>query len=306
MDVANVVDRHLSESIFQVNALVDVLAEQIIEVGNATEMAHPGKIQLMQAYCKSLVGCNAIGITDPMGLIVANSALEASPNIDVRDRAYYKAVTSTGLRFIGPAVVSRVPGNPILFHIARPVFDHAGKLKAVIVVGMETEGLAETYFLMDFALKPSIAIFKANGDVIATYPNMAKAVGENKSKTRLFQHFLVRSPSSVIESTEGDVDSKVVPKILAYKKMADFGLVVAVGLNYKSAFHDWRARTSSTLVVSILLLGLILVVLRYGYVAMKQQVTAEARNEHLQRLSYLDALTGISNRRRFDETIQHD
>lgn len=185
------------------------------------------------------MGCNAIGVINANGIVVANSSLSGNPHLDVSDRIYFQKVKSTHKPFISPAVITRLPGNPILSHIARLVFNASGILIAIILVGMETEKLAENCSMINVDLKPAVAIMKSDGGLLASYPDMAKHVGKNVLHAAPFKKDTPRSSSGVVDLAE---TLDVVPRLVGYEKISELGLFVTVGIQYDVAFRDWKLR----------------------------------------------------------------
>ena len=299
-DITKVVESHVMQTVTQSQHILDLVAELIMETDNPETMLQPSRFLLLQTYCRSLVGCNSLSVINPSGTVVANSHVNGRANIDVSDRLYFKEATRTKKLFIGPAIITRTPGNPILFSIARPVFNSDGKLTSVIVVGINTNQVTDFYGLMGFGVSPTVSIFKKNADLVARYPNMKDYVGTNIINGPLFKQQLPKRMDGTFKSNSA-LDGKT--RIAAYRSIPELDLVVFAGIEQSTAFLDWRNRTKRTVSIMASVLLFIMTGFYFLYKIVGQRTTLTAKNRDLNILVYLDSLTGIANRRTFDKAL---
>jgi diguanylate cyclase (GGDEF)-like protein len=299
-DVSRVVNDQIHNSVLQAQTMLGFLGEMIQAdrgLGLINENTHWAKLH---SLCAALPGCLSIAVVSPEGKIVALSDLRLSRPIDASDREYFRVTKATNKLFIGPAVIARIPGNPILFSIARPVSDSSGKLLAIVSAGMDTAHLTEFYGLLGFAVNPTVTVFKTNGDLVARNPEMEKYVGKNFSSGPLFREQLPKAPSGTYLS-HSVLDGKV--RIASYQVIEELDLVVYAGVDLDTALRDWRMRAWRTGIASAIALGFILLALYWGYKSLARSRNLRAKNMELDRISNLDALTGIANRRYFDTSL---
>ncbi|QAU32787.1 sensor domain-containing diguanylate cyclase [Janthinobacterium sp. 17J80-10] len=302
-DVTKVVEAHVFNTVTQAQNILGLVAETIIDDDGPHMMREAGRWKQLHAFCASLIGCKSIAVVDPSGQIVALSDTRDVPNIDASDRLYFKVPQKTKRLFIGPAVVSRVKGSPILFSIALPVFDSAGKLLSVVSAGMVTSHATDFYGLMGFGVSTTVSIFKGNGDLVARYPDMASHVGKNNAKGQLFAKELPKAPSGTYESISV-FDGKT--RIAAYQSVKDLDLVIFAGIEKNVAYQNWWNRSAWTASIIGFLLVFILFILYFGYRSLSRQGKLEVKNRELSELATIDGLTGIANRRFFDLTLQRE
>jgi len=301
-DIALVADAQTHNSVLQAVATLELLADQIIEDKGLRLVNEPRHWKRLHAYCNGLPGCKSIAILDPNGWIVAASDKQKIQPIHAADWPYFQITKKTGKLFIGPAVVSRTLGNPVIFSIARPVVDTTGRLLAIVSAGMDAAHLTEFYGLMGLGVDPTITIFKGNGDIVARYPDMASYVGKNFSNGPLFATQLPKAPSGVYLSVSV-LDGKT--RIASYKTIKELDLIIFAGIDIDTAFNRWRARAWRTGMTDVVSMLIIFFALYAGYRALVREMSLEIKNVELDRLSHVDALTGIANRRFFDSSLQH-
>lgn len=302
-DVTRVVEAHVFNTVTQAHNILGLVAETIIEDDGPHMMREAGRWKQLHAYCASLIGCRSIAVVAPSGRVVALSDTPEVPNIDASDRLYFKVPQKTRRLFIGPAVVARVKGSPILFSIALPVFDASGKLLSIVSAGMATSHATDFYGLMGFGVGPTVSIFKGNGDLVARHPDMASHVGKNNAKGQLFTKELPKAPSGTYESVSV-FDGKT--RIASYRSVRDLDLVIFAGIEKDVAYANWRNRSAWTASIVGFLLVFILFILYAGYRSLSRQGKLEVKNRELNELVSIDGLTGIANRRFFDLVLQRE
>jgi diguanylate cyclase (GGDEF)-like protein len=299
-DVSRVVEAQIHNSVLQGETILGFLGEMIQADHGLGLINEKTRWEKLHSLCAALSGCRSIAVVNTAGKIIALSDVQNPHPIDASDREYFRVAKSSNKLFIGPAVVARTPGNPILFSIARPVSDSSGKLLAVVSVGMDTAHLTDFYGLLGFAVNPTVTIFKTNGDLVARNPDMVKYVGKNFSSGPLFQEQLPKAPSGTYLS-HSVLDGKV--RIASYQVIKELDLVVYAGIDLGTALRDWRSRAWRTGIASAISLGFILLALYWGYRSLERSRNLKAKNQELDRISNLDALTGIANRRYFDTSL---
>ncbi len=303
VDITKIVEAHVVSTVGQAQSILGLIADIIIADNDPQMMRESGRWKRLNAYCMSVNGCKSIAVVNPSGRVVALSDTPGVPTIDASDRLYFKVPQQTRKLYIGPGVVSRIKGNPIVFSIALPVFDSAGNLLAVVSAGIDTNHITDFYGLMGFGVSPTVSIFKGDGDLVARYPDMAKHVGKNNAKGPLFAIQLPKAPQGVYESVSV-LDGK--KRIAAYRSLNDLDLVVFSGIEKSAAYHSWKDRSVRTVSIVTLVLALIVFILVIGYRSIARQVKLETANRELNELATIDGLTGIANRRLFDTTLRRE
>lgn len=296
-DITRVVEKHISNSVSQIDALMGEIGVMVRRDGGTRRMLAPDRFESLNAFCRAIEGCHVMGVIDERGQSVAISGIRETPVIDVSNRDFFKVPVATGGLYIDAAITSRLPGQPVIFNIAKPVFDDTGKLLAVVSVGMKTQHFTSLYQLMGFSLQPTITVFRDDGSIVARHPDMQSHVGKNNRNGPLFTVHLSRSPSGTYRSVSV-LDGKT--RIAAYTSVPELGLVVFAGIETEVALRQWRERAAITLILIGTLLVAILSLLGVAFRAIIKQTSLEEHNTALGRLSMTDALTGVPNRRHFD------
>jgi diguanylate cyclase (GGDEF)-like protein len=306
-DIAKIVESQVIDTVTQTDNMLLLISDYVLKSSSIDKLNPSETANLLQSYCKALLGCNSIGIINTKGFSVINSIRNGTMPIDVSDRAYFQTTIKTQQPFISPAIVTRLPGKPVLFHITKPVINHDGKLIAIVVAGMETSRITDFYGLMGFGISPTVSVFKGNGDMVARYPNMQQYIGKNISKGTLFAQQLPKAPKGVFKSLS-PLDNK--HRLAAYTSIKNLDMVVFAGIEEDIAFQAWSNRSNRLIYTMLCVLFIIGFILYYAYRTLMQKMILRENNKDLQQdnkglneLAHIDSLTGIANRRTFDTTL---
>ncbi|MET0257636.1 MAG: sensor domain-containing diguanylate cyclase [Methylobacterium sp.] len=169
-----------------------------------------------------------------------------------------------------------------------------GSFGGVVVARISSQALAGFYHDFDADGHAGISLLTDSGTLLARYPLAPERIGrlsgtlKSLDGVRLVEKGTFRRPSPI----DG------VWRILAFQHVDGLPLVVLVGIGYETALAGWWPATLlvglGTLFLAMLLLGACLVLERY--LASNRSATVE-----MQHLAVTDALTGLGNRRAFDE-----
>jgi hypothetical protein len=124
------------------------------------------------------------------------------------------------------------------------------------------------------------------------WPYREEFIGRDLKGADLYKH-LARERTGSFE-TRSVTDG--VSRLVSYSRIGDLPLVVGVGRSTADIFTDWRQYAFS---IGLLVAALLVVVI-YLIVAIRQRGEAEM---NLAILATTDELTGLANRRKFDETL---
>lgn len=302
-DITHVVERQVRDTITYVDQTLDAVSILVRDSGGIAGIHQSSTWQILRSYCSTLIGCHAIGVVAPTGKAQVRTRDRDIETIDVSDRLHFLQARDTGRRYIDAAVVSRLPGSPILFFVSKPVFDKERKFLGVVVIGMETSQLTSFYSLFGFSLAPAISIFKGDGGIVARHPNMEKLVGKSNAKSEIFTTYLPRAPFGTYKSLSR-LDGKT--RLAAYRSLPDLDLVIFSGIETPAAFAAWKARSLRRVTIVGGMLALIWGALLTASRATAEQAVLRQKNRHLDTLASRDPLTGIGNRRLFSRTLKRD
>ncbi|WP_315724464.1 MULTISPECIES: sensor domain-containing diguanylate cyclase [unclassified Bradyrhizobium] len=140
-----------------------------------------------------------------------------------------------------------------------------------------------------------ITVFGRDGTIIVTAPFDAAAIGRNLARTPEVTRALTE-PSGW--SSTGALDDQ--PRLLIWRNGND-PLVVVASRTWDSVYAVWRNEAAQ---IGAMMLALIVFVLAATQVAAREIQLRTKVESRLERLATTDPLTGLKNRRKFDETIE--
>ncbi|KQP41427.1 hypothetical protein ASF49_16755 [Methylobacterium sp. Leaf104] len=208
------------------------------------------------------------------------------PRINVRDRAYFKALATSpdqGL-YIDRTLKGRISGTYVL-QTARRLNHPDGSFAGVIVTSIDPDYLASQFKAFDLGMKGSIALIGTDGFLRARSP---QTVGMYELNTRtldipgdLFQQFRQRTSGAFRMTSPYDH----VTRIYGYRSVGPLPLLVNVGKSLDEilaplAEERLHARVAGG-VVTVLLLGVLLVLLRGLERGSRQRAALARANETL-------------------------
>ena len=218
------------------------------------------------------------------------------------DRAYFqahKASASLDLHISRP-LISRLIGTPVIV-LSRRINKADGSFGGV---ALGTWKLAYFHRLFDrlrLGENGAITLYHLDGTRLMRQPYAADEIGVNIAGTPNFDRFRIEGRGNFVGVSVRDG----VERSFAFTRVGDLPLILVVGTATKEIVADWRwkAVVISLVVLALCALTVGLTVL-FGRELQRRTAAEKASkqaNAELSRLAVTDSLTGLANRRRFDE-----
>ncbi|MDR3563339.1 MAG: diguanylate cyclase [Negativicutes bacterium] len=265
-----------------------------------------------------------ISLTDAQGRYVVSSRPDFV-GLDISAGDVFVALSQPQGQqpYIAKPTIGRIT-KQWLFHVARRLNNPDGSFAGVAVVAVDNSYFADFYRKMQLPKEYLIALTGRDGIIRLRQMGERSDAGMDISQAPMFR-YVEQAPSGAYVG-EGIVDK--VRRIFSYRAMPDYPLVLSVSVSKAEALNDFYQRrdryyTTAT-VASLVLVGvfglLIWVVeaLRRSRTELERRVVQrtseledaneelQAVNEELKRLSLVDGMTGLANRRYFDDYLQHE
>jgi diguanylate cyclase (GGDEF)-like protein len=283
-DVAQSLAQQASDALDGASGALDTVAASVAEQGTG----QASRLRLkdtMSGLVAALPRMTFLAIFDERGrLVVSNLAVNGSRLPMVANRpyfAYHRSHRDADVHVSGPAR-GKLDGNWMLF-VSRRLAHADGSFAGVALAPIALSSFARSYKRVDVGRYGSIALFETDGTLLVRKPSLWRGVPRRAAA------------SSELASN---------PRILfASRGAGRYPLMVRVGLAQRDYLADWIANTQSKAVevaVIITLIGILAA-------ALTTQIGERQRAEDgLARLALLDALTGIANRRQFDDVLERE
>ncbi len=263
-------------------------------------MAVPRKLQQMILFDRAAFApyLGAILVLDARADLIFDSRGVDVARINYADRDYFKAQVDradVGL-FIGRPITSRTDGQSII-GLSRRITRPDGSFGGVVVGTLHLDDLHRLFSKITLGPNSSIALFHTDGTLLVREPFDPKLIGRVVQPAELFEQ--------AAEAPQGEYQAKSaidgVERLIRYQRVGSLPLIQDVAISIEEIYADWW-RHAFVISGVLALCCAIIVALAYGLRReLHGRTLAEAA---LVLLAEEDGLTGIANRRHFDEVLQ--
>lgn len=281
-----------------------------------TEGSDPTQIQRLSTLVSRqqplMPQLSGVTIYDKHGwwLMSSNRPIPAGANSS--DRAYFIHHRDDPSRepFIGLPIRSRSTQEWVIT-ISRRFNDAHGAFAGVVAVTLGVENFLRLFGKIDVGQEGAIGLSYTDGSMLVRYPFREQDMGRNFSQSPIYAKYLVDQSvgtASFTSSLDG------VERLYAFRKSDKLPLVTTVALGKREALAAWQLEALMSIVVVASLLGLTGIIgwmlirdirrrikVEGALLVAQQQLLSS--NQQLELLAMYDALTGLANRRCFDETL---
>jgi diguanylate cyclase (GGDEF)-like protein len=281
-----------------------------------TEGSGPAQIERLSALVDRQVPLmpqlSGITIYDNQGrwLMSSNRPIPVGANSTDRDYFIHHRDDPSREIFIGPPIQSR-SNHEWVITVSRRFNGPGGEFAGVVAVTLGVENFLRLFGKIDVGQEGAIGLSYTDGTLLVRYPFREQDMGRNFSRSPIFAKYLVdRSvgTASFASSLDG------VERLYAFRKSELLPLVTTVALGKHEALAAWRTEALLSAVVVTGLLGLTGLIGWFLILDIRRRTQAEDRlrgaqqqllssNRQLELLAMKDALTGLANRRCFDESL---
>jgi diguanylate cyclase (GGDEF)-like protein len=180
--------------------------------------------------------------------------------------------------------------------VSRRLDDADGRFIGVVVTLLRVSYFYNLLQTVAVAPGDNISVFRLQGTLLMRFPYNFANIGRDLSNVELFSA-LKKAPSG---SYELQFPTDNIRRLATYHKAGNSPLVVTAGRSIENIYADWRHEAwslgSVIFALCVFNLGLIVFLAQ----SLKRRATAEQK---LSVIAATDSLTGICNRRRFDEIL---
>jgi diguanylate cyclase (GGDEF)-like protein len=234
---------------------------------------------------------------DANGDILADSGAFPPRKANYADRAYFqthRATPDLGLH-IGAPIVSRLTGERMV-PFSRRVNRPDGSFGGIVLGTLKLTYFSRLFDRLGLGREGAINLYLVDGTRVARHPFQDSDIGANIAGSENFKRF-VREGSGAFTATSV---RDGVERQYAFMQVGDLPLVLNVAQSKAEIEAEWR---SKALVLGGTVLALCAIAVALSLLFGREIRRRTAVEAELARLSRTDALTGLPNRRRFDEAF---
>lgn len=239
-------------------------------------------------------------------LIISSKTLTPEP-LSYADRQYFQhhaTHTDHGLH-ISPPLISRISGHWMLV-ISRRLSNPDGSFAGVVLGSIYLDYFRHLFAAVETDHSGTVTLYGPGGTIVMREPYDEQLIGRSVSATDSFQRMLqirqggFTGPAMIGEGT----------RTFTVTQVGEVPLWLSIALTPEDIYAAWwqKALVLGTVFLSLCATTVVLTALFQRELIRRkaaQQATA-ALNAELQQLATTDALTGLGNRRRFDETLARE
>lgn len=237
-------------------------------------------------------------VLDERGNIVIDSKVDPPRRLNLSDRDYFKVhrdAANVGLYVSHPFEPRMTAGTSIA--MSRRLSHPDGSFAGVVVGTMRLNYFRNLFAGMNLGDGGSMALMLADGTMLMRRPYDPKIVGRSLMGTANYTRF-TQAPSGEFFGTAA-IDG--VERWYAFRHIGNFPLILDVAVASRDIYAEWHRR--AWIIWS--LVGAVDVVILTLAVLFAQQLRRRiAMENELRLLARTDGLTGLCNRRAFDEMAE--
>lgn len=193
---------------------------------------------LLISRLASFGSINGLFILDEAGAALVTSLPDPQAVLNFGDRAYFdyhRRHGDIGLH-IGEPVESRISGRwviPVSRRLNRP----DGRFAGVVLASIAVDHLRQIYDRFEIGSQGAIKLVRDDGVILARKPFDSRWLGKNLSAYAEFRPILAERASGRMEIAS-PLDG--VRRLLAFRRIEGYPLIVVVALSSESAMANWR------------------------------------------------------------------
>jgi diguanylate cyclase (GGDEF)-like protein len=298
-NIATLVDQDIARNI----ELYDLSLQAVAEAVEDPElMALPPRLRQIALFDRttSAPGLGAMVVLDKGGTIVLDSLQSPARAGNFVDREYFKFQRDTphpdGF-YISRPFEARLQQKIWSVSISRRLNAPAGSFAGIVSGTLKLDFLKQRLASIALGKNGVATLLRDDGVVLVQSTAGDRTVGTDWSKATLFQR-LRESPAGTFASDSNTVDH--VPRLYAYRRVAELPLVVIAGIARSEVLAPWWFKAwLIAAVFAAMALSVIVLVAMFNR-ELRRRIAAERGQAALARQ---DRLSQLSNRLGFDEAL---
>ena len=259
------------------------------------------RFRLLFARAASAEYAGAVLVLDEAGNIRYDSTSPVPRSGNFADRDYFsvhKERADVGL-YIGLPYASRLRDGNESIALSRRLFNPDGSFAGVVMGALSLDYFNEKFRALALGQDSAIALLRQDGKLIVRDPRLAVDAGQDLSASSNVQQFQARRNGSFI----GTAATDGVERLFSFSHIDNLPLILSVGLATHEVMRTWRNKTMILAPATLLLAGAVGALSFLFERELGRRRRAEAE---LSRLAGTDALTGLWNRRQFDQVYDRE
>ncbi len=212
--------------------------------GSAALQSRFGEIDALQEERRRLLPLESdVLVIDSLGntIMETGGRIRAPAGMSDRDFFRHHRDNRSNADFVGKPFLSTRTGH-MAFTLSRRIEDAAGRFNGVVVASIDIPWLEATFGRLKSHYGGGFLLARNDGIVLARGPHVDGVVGKSMKDTPLFNRHLRESPAGSYRKARF---ADNVEPIFGYSTLANFPLVVSVGLNQADVLGTWYCQKTA-------------------------------------------------------------
>ncbi|MDI1264145.1 MAG: sensor domain-containing diguanylate cyclase [bacterium] len=238
----------------------------------------------------------SIQVLDAGGKVVIDSRTLTPANMGYADQDLFRVherSADIGLFISRPWVAA---DGQYLIGFSRRITNKDGSFGGVVAGSMRLSYFHSLFRKLKFGPKDSMTLLSSDGTILMRAPFDIDTVGQSLRKATVFTLF--PQSSSGWYETSSILDG--VKRLFVYQQIGNHPLLIVDGLSLAGIYADWWREVWLIGSIMLALCAITMALTVFLVNALRRRTAAENR---LAQLASTDGLTGLCNRRKFDEVI---
>ncbi|AWB24375.1 GGDEF domain-containing protein [Methylobacterium currus] len=275
------------------------LRGMLAKIENPQVAAAPESLRQLLLFDRVVTadGMGILVLFDEHGNGVLNSRFPPNAGGTFLDRDYFdvhRRNPDLGL-YISKPYESRMSGAYTVA-FSRRVNKPDGSFGGVVVATLKLSHFTQMLAKIGLGPAGTLNLVRQDGIQIVRFPYDVRDVGTDVSGAPVFQRIVKERNGRFVERARRDG----VRRLFTFTQVGDWPLILSIGMSTEEIEAGWRAKA---LMIGLTLLALFGFAVLLALLCGRELRRREAVEAELARLSLTDGLTGLPNRRRFDEAL---
>ncbi|MDN6857377.1 diguanylate cyclase [Pseudomonas sp. CAN2814] len=254
--------------------------------------------ELVQGHAAGAQQSGTLVVTDANGQLLVDLNHAGETRRDLSAREYFTAQRDhPGRLSLSHPFLPSYPGSGPSMALSRAIIDKHGQFQGVAAAIKDLHHLDAFVRDLDLGERGVVAIRLLDGTTLAQWPPAPKHMHPDEIDS--FRTFIT---SGRHEAIDEDI-SGASAHWRGYRRIGDYPAVVSVELCREAIFHTWTGRTWIT---AGLLLAINAATIFFAYRLTRHLLKRDAKEHRLRAQADTDPLTGLHNRRWFDDKAQRE
>jgi diguanylate cyclase (GGDEF)-like protein len=296
-NVALLIERDVSRTL----EIYDLSLRAVIE-----GLKQPGVLELNPAVRQMVLfdgsvsarDMGSVFVTDETGNVLFDSQASPPRHLNLANRDYFKVQRDSpdvGL-YISRPFMPKVAGLGVSIALSRRISRRDGSFGGVVVGTLRLSYFHRLFNGMNLGPGGSMALMLNNGAMLMRRPYDPKIIGIDLTGTANYSRFLQQRSGDFFGTAAIDG----VERWYAFRHIDVYPMILDVALSTRDIYAQWRHRTW---IIGSLIAAVDVTIIALAILFSRQLHRRREAEEELRLLARTDGLTGLNNRRSFEEQL---